>query len=105
VSRDNPITMTEVTDPRELVKARAQDERFERNWAWFEAHAREIYTKHRGQVICVAGQELFVGDTPREALDRAIAAHPEDDGRFTRIIPRERMARIYANRRNVAPVR
>jgi hypothetical protein len=105
VSRENPITMSEVTDARELAEARAQDERFERNWAWFEAHAQEVYTKYRGKVICVAGQELFVGDTPREALDRAIAAHPEDDGRFTRIIPKERIPRIYANRRIVAFVR
>ena len=89
-----PILMEEVTDPVELQKARAQDERFERNWAWFEVHADEIYAAHRGKCICIAGAELFVADTPEEALTMAIAVHPEDDGRFTRLIPRERMARV-----------
>ena len=36
--------MEEVTDPAEWKKARAQDERFERNWAWFEAHTADILT-------------------------------------------------------------
>ncbi len=98
------IIMEEVTDPVELQKARAQDERFARNWAWFEAHAAEIYTAHRGKCICIAGEELFAADTPAEALAMAIAAHPDDDGRFTRLIPRERMARVYADHWSVAYV-
>jgi hypothetical protein len=92
-----PIIMEEVTDPVELEKARRQDERFERNWAWFEAHAAEIYAAHRGKCICIAGEELFVADTPEEALAMAIAAYPDDNGRFTRLIPREKMARIYVD--------
>src|SRR5262249_8535466 len=72
------IVIEEVTDPVELAKARAQDERFDRNWEWFKAHAPEIYRTHRGKILCVAGQELFVGDTPEEVLARARAAHPED---------------------------
>jgi hypothetical protein len=91
------IVIEEVADPEELAKALAQDERFERNWAWFNAHASEIYTKHRGKCLCVAGEELFVADTPAEALAQARAAHPEDDGFFTRIIPRERVARIHGH--------
>jgi hypothetical protein len=94
-----PIVMEEVTDPKELAKAHEQDERFERNWAWFEAHAAEIYATRRGKCLCIAGQELFVADTPQEAVALAIAAHPEDDGRFTRYIPKERMYRVYAHRR------
>ena len=39
-----PITMSEVTNPDELAKARAQDERFARNSAWLQMHATEIYT-------------------------------------------------------------
>lgn len=100
-----PIVMEEETDPAELHKARAQDERFQRNWAWFEAHAAEIYTQHRGQCICIAGAELFVARTPAEALMLASAAHPEDDGRFTRLIPSERMARIYADQWHLASMR
>jgi hypothetical protein len=100
-----PLVMEEVTDPVELAKARAQDERFRRNLAWFEAHAAEVYTSHRGKCICIAGEELFVADTPEEVLVLATAAHPGDDGRFTRYIPRERMARIYADQRRMASVR
>jgi len=85
-----------VTDPIELAKAKAQDERFEQNLAWFVAHAAEIYPQHRGKCYCIAGQELFVADTPKEVLALAQAAHPEDDGRFTGYIPRERAYRIYA---------
>lgn len=91
------IVMEEVTDPEELAKARAQDERFERNWTWFQAHTSEVYTQCRGKCICIAGEELFVADTPEEALALATAAHPEDDGRFVHYIPREKVARIYAN--------
>jgi hypothetical protein len=103
--RQNSIEMAEVTDAAELAKAKAQDERFERNWAWFEAHAAEIYAKHRGKCLCIAGQQLFVADSPEQVLALAQAAHPEDDGRFTRYIPREKAYRIYAHRRHVAPLR
>jgi hypothetical protein len=88
------ITMEEVTDVVELAKARAQDERFERNWVWFEVHAAEIYARHRGKCLCISGQELFAADTPEDVLALACAAHPEDDGRFTRYIPQERTPRI-----------
>jgi hypothetical protein len=94
--------MEEMLDPVELQKARAQDERFERNWVWCEAHATEIYAAHRGKCICVAGEELFAADTLEEALAMAISAHPDDDGRFTRLIPQENIARIYADQWHVA---
>ena len=87
----------DVSDPLELEQAKAQDARFARNWTWFEAHASDIYAAHRGKCICIAGEELFVADTPQEALALAQAAHPDDNGRFTRLIPLERMARIYAH--------
>jgi hypothetical protein len=96
-TEQTPLVMEEVTDPEELAKARAQGARFDRNAAWLQAHATEVYTRHRGKCICIAGEELFVADTSEEAIARATAAHPEDDGRFFRYIPRERLARIYAN--------
>jgi hypothetical protein len=99
-----PIVMEEVTDPVQIAEARARRERFDRNWAWFEEHAAEVYASHRGKCICVAGEELFVADTPGEVLALATAAHPEDDGRFTLYIPRERMTRIYAHQRCLAPL-
>jgi hypothetical protein len=97
VDKPSPIVMEEVTDPEELAKARAQRERFDRNSAWLQAHIAEIYARYRGKCICIAGEELFVADTPEEALALATAAHPEDDGRFLRYIPREKLDRIYAH--------
>jgi hypothetical protein len=94
-----PIVMQEVTDPEEIAHARAQRERFDRNAAWLQAHAQEIYARYRGKCVCVAGEEVFVADTPEEAMRLARAAHPDDDGSFVQYIPRERFARIYANRR------
>lgn len=91
------VVMEEVTDPAELARARAQRARFDRNWAWFQAHASEVYSRYRGKCICIAGEELFAADTPEEALALATAAHPEDEGRFVHSIPREKVARIYAN--------
>lgn len=99
------VVMEVITDPVENAKARVRREKNDRNWEWFEAHAQQIYTTHRGKVICVAGQELFVADTPEEVLALAKAAHPEDDGRFTRIIPKEKIARIYGHQRRMGTVR
>lgn len=103
-SRPASLMVEDLTDPVELAKARAQHERFERNWAWFEKQAPEVYAHHRGKCICVAGEGLFVADTSTEAVALAAAAHPEDDGRFTLYIPRERMYRVYANHRRLDAV-
>jgi hypothetical protein len=65
-------------------------------------HAHEIYTQHRGKFIVVAGEELFVGDTPEEANALAKAAHPEDKGRLGRYIYPKKMARVYGNQRRMA---
>jgi len=92
-----PLVMEEISDPEELAKARAQRERFDRNTAWLQAHATEVYVHHRGKCICVAGEELFVADTPEQALALATTAHPEDDGSFLRYIPSEKIDRIYAH--------
>ncbi len=93
-----PVVIEEVTDPDEVVKARAQRKRFDRNSAWLQAHGQELYARHRGKCVCVAGEEAFVADTPEEAMGLARAAHPDDDGSFVQYIPRERYARIYAHR-------
>jgi hypothetical protein len=94
--------MEEVTDPEELARARQQDERFQRNLAWMKAHASEVYSGHRGKYVCIAGEELFVAETPQQVRALANAAHPEDDGYFLQYIPREKMARIYADQWRVA---
>jgi len=90
------IEMREVTDADELAKARRQREQFDRNSAWLQAHVSEVYAEHRGKCICIAGQELFVGDTATEAISQATASHPDDEGWFTRYIPKQKAARIYA---------
>lgn len=92
-----PVVMEEVTDPNELARAHEQDERFERNWAWFEEHATEIYSLYRGKCLVISGQEVFAADAPEEAWAQAKAAHPKDDGRFPYYVPRERLARVYAD--------
>jgi len=97
------LVMEEITDPDELARGKPQRERFDRNMEWLRAHAAEVY-RHRGKHICIAGQELFVGDAADEVLARARAAHPEDDGLYVRYIPRENVPRIYANPRRVVPL-
>jgi hypothetical protein len=89
--------LEEVTDPTELAAARAQRAQFDRNAAWLQAHASEVYCKYRGKCICVAGEELFVADTASEALAKATAAHPDDKGRFVHYIPKEKVPRVYAH--------
>jgi hypothetical protein len=93
------VVIEEVTDPEELAKARAQDKRFERNSAWLQAHIPEVYSRYRGKCICIAGEELFVAETPQEVIALANAAHPEDNGKLLRYIPKEKVARVYAHRR------
>ena len=92
-----PLVMEEITEPDELAKARAQRERFDRNSSWLQAHAAEVCRRYRGKCVCVTGEELFVADTPEQALALATVAHPEDDGSFLRYIPREKIDRIYAH--------
>ena len=92
-----PIAIEEITDPAELAQAQEQRQQFDRNAAWLQAHAAEIYPKYRGQCICIAGEELFVAATAKEALTLATAAHPDDKGRFVHYIPKDKVARIYAH--------
>jgi hypothetical protein len=92
-----PIVMEEVTDLQELAQARARREQADRNAAWLQAHGGEVYPKYRGKCLCVAGEELFGGDTPEEVLSQARAARPEDAGFFLHYIPHEKVARIYAD--------
>lgn len=103
IQPNDRLEIKAVADPAEAVRMSAQIQRHDRNWDWIEAHAAEVYS-HRGKFICVAGQELRVGESLQEVLAWADSAHPEDDGRVTRFIPIEKGARIYANGRVVAVV-
>jgi len=95
--QNSTIAMEVVTDPAELAQARTQREQFDRNAAWLQAHAAEVYSRFRGKCICIAGEELFAADTAKAALVLATIAHPEDKGRFVHYIPREKLARVYAH--------
>jgi hypothetical protein len=97
-----PVTMEIVTDPVELAKARARHERFRRNLAWYQAHTKEIFGNCRGKYICIAGEQLFVGESAQAVLAQARAAHPEDDGFFLHYIQKEKAERIYAALRTVS---
>ena len=88
--------LPKIRDAAELAAAKKQREQFDRNSAWLQRHISEIYASHRGKFVCVAGEEIFVADAATEATELALAAHPEDGGRFTRYIPKEKVARIYA---------
>lgn len=96
MNSDSPIVM-EITSPAEAAYSEAQRRQFDRNSVWLQAHAAEIYSEHRGKCICVAGEEVFIADTARDALAKATVAHPDDKGRFVHYIPRDKVARIYAN--------
>ena len=82
-----PIVMEEVSDPVEVLKARNRRAKFDRNFAWFSIHAPEVYERHRGRFICIAGEEVFAADTPEVAIALATAVHPEDEGKFVQHIP------------------
>jgi hypothetical protein len=60
----------------------AQFEKYDRNRAWFQAHATEIGITHQGRYICVAAAELFVGDEPKVLYERVRKAHPSEWGSF-----------------------
>lgn len=88
-----PPAFEVITDPEESARLTAQKQRADRNAAWLQAHARDVY-RHRGKYFCVAGQELFLGDTAEAATAAARAKHPHDDGFIIRYIPREKYLRV-----------
>ena len=84
--------------PEGQAKSLADQEEFRRNIEWFGARAKEIRDAHSGKCICVAGQELFVGDQPREVYARALEAHgPLAGGFLTMYLSKLRGPRIYAS--------
>lgn len=91
------VEISDETDPVELAKAHRRREQFDKNSAWLQARVGEIYSQHRGKVICIAGEELFVADSAADAVVQARAAHPQDEGYFTRYIPKVKVPRIYVN--------
>lgn len=64
--------------PEEAVRSLDRLERARKNHRWFGQHSEQIGREHAGRHVCVAGEELFVGDDPKEVYERAKAAHPDD---------------------------
>jgi hypothetical protein len=87
------LVISEVTDPKLLAKLEVQRKQSDRNAAWLQAHAHEVYS-HRGKYFCVAGEELFVADTVDGAVKAARAKHSGDLGYLFRYIPLERLPRV-----------
>jgi hypothetical protein len=91
------VTIEEVTDPVEITRSRAQDERARRNSHWLAAHWSDLLPQARGRVVAVAGEEAFIADTAEEAWAAARAAHPQDDGVIVQYVRRTTGPRIYAH--------
>lgn len=95
------IDTPEVSDEERAANLAANEE-FKKNVAWWNSHVEEITAQHVGKFVCVAGEELFVGDDPMEVTARAKAAHPNPGrGFFTTRIPIHRGPMIYAIRRTL----
>jgi hypothetical protein len=96
--RRPPIIIEEVTDPAEIARHQAQDERARRNVRWLQAHGADVLPLARGRHLAVACEEAFIADTAQEAWARARAAHPDDPGALLQYVPLGRGPRIYAGR-------
>ena len=85
------LTFTEVeVTPEERAQNLARLEEFRKNVDWFSANAAALRAAHTGKFICIAGQEVFAGDDPKEVVRRAKAAHPDLAGGYLpmRLLPR-----------------
>jgi hypothetical protein len=99
---ERAITMTEdKLSPEEWAAMEARRDQFLRNSKWFEEHAVEIGEKYPSKHVVVAGGELFVGDTFREARENARSAHPEDKGVYFEYISTDRGPKLYAHLRHL----
>jgi hypothetical protein len=82
--------------PEEEAEYIKSDAEWRRNVQWFGAHAKEIRDAHSGKCIVILGQELFVGDDPREVRARAHAAHPElKGGEYSKYLSIHRGPKVY----------
>ena len=88
------VTMTRITDPEQLAELNEIRRKSEINIAAFERFAPDIYRNMRDKFVCVAGGQLFSGDTVQEVLAASEAAFPDDNATVFRYIPKHKMARI-----------
>ena len=96
------IIETPAVSDEERAVNRAAMEQFKLNLAWWNARVKEIRDANTGKFVCVAGQELFVGDDPIEVVARAKAAHPKPGRGFLSLyLSPQRGPKIYAHQRRV----
>lgn len=87
-----------MTDPEEVARARAQHERQLRNSHWLQAHWADVLPQARGKFVAIAGEEVFIAETPAEAWAWVDAQHPEDNGALVQYVFPHQGSRIYAYR-------
>jgi hypothetical protein len=100
-SKRPPMVMTIEEDPQIVARLAAERAQYGVNREWYLTHRREIERDHLGRCICVAGQELFVADSPLEADALAQAAHPDDHGRLIRYVRRPNRGGSHAHPRQM----
>ena len=91
------MVMEIITDPDRIAKFNAHRDRYEKNSRWWQAHMQEFLPRVEGKHVAIAGEEVFIADTPQEAIAMAEAVHPDDDGSFCRYVRPNGGPRIYAN--------
>lgn len=97
------VAIPEISDEERAANVAALAEH-KKNATWWNEHADEIVARHAGKYVCVAGQELFVGDNPAEVTARAAAAHPSSTrGFYFKHLPTDTGPRAYALRRTLGP--
>ena len=92
------VVIEEVTDPPEIARHKAWHEKARRNSDWLETHWHEVLPQARDKFLAVAGQQAFIGDTIQEAVAKAKAAHPDDEGLLAQYVRPGGGPRIYTPR-------
>lgn len=76
--------------PDVVAEHAARLDRFRQNARCFDRSAHQIELRHAGKYVCVAGGELFAGDSLANVLAVARQQHPGDDAPFVHFVPKER---------------
>lgn len=92
------FVIEDVSDPDDIRRSHTQDQRHRRNSDWLQTHWADVLPQARGKFVAVAGEEMFIAETPGEAWAWVDAAHPEDSGAIVRYVPTSTGPRLYADR-------
>ena len=58
---------------------------FTKDEAWIHGHFEEIVDQYAGRYVAVANEELFVGDSFKEVLEKAKFKHPDTEPSVLRV--------------------